>query len=246
MISDLHKYIFVHIPKCGGTSIEHDLLLRETNLPEDITTDPYWIDNLNKATQDKFLLGKRLSTKIKELSKKRKIDTRQHYMCSEYPPDKMKLYFKFTFVRNPFSKLVSEWLHFKKYESELFKNVDFKDCLGAFWECTDKKLKTFKYTPRSANISDSDLNRKVMFPWHEHSIYQWRYTMGCDFIGRFENLQEHFDIVCDKIKIPRRKLPHTNKTNHKHYTEYYDDETRKIVAEKYARDIKLFGYKFGE
>ena len=35
-----------------------------------------------------------------------------------------------------------------------------------------------------------------------------------------------------------------NPSSHGHYSTYYDDETRKIVAEYMAADLRYFGYSF--
>ena len=125
-------------------------------------------------------------------------------------------YFVFAFVRNPWDRLLSFYL-FKKHNA--FNKI--------------AQDMTFKYFLLSNSVQHLD---------------QYSYIDGFgdfSFVGRFENLQQDFNIVCDKIGIPRQQLPHKNKTNHKHYSEYYDDETKKIVAEKYAKDIEYFGYKFG-
>ena len=55
-----------------------------------------------------------------------------------------------------------------------------------------------------------------------------------------------FNKVCNIIGIPRKKLPHINKTKHPHYTEYYDRETRDIIKKRYERDIDYFEYQFGQ
>ena len=63
-------------------------------------------------------------------------------------------------------------------------------------------------------------------------------------IKNFVNLQNDFDCVCDQINHDRIKLPHTNKTKHPHYTEYYDDESIEFVSKYFADDIKAFDYRF--
>ena len=188
MIDHTNKFIFVHIGKTGGTSIEH-------------TLNP----NVNKSQSVKT----QGNTEFKG----------KHWVASNYKRkyrDIFDLYFKFTFVRNPWELEVSlcKWF----------------EMIG------DNKFRPFK----------QHINRRQGNMGFTRFMCDKKGNNLLDFIGKFENLQEDFNYVCDKIGIPQQQLPHINKSKHKHYTEYYDDETKQIVAEKYAKDIEYFGYEFGE
>jgi hypothetical protein len=69
-----------------------------------------------------------------------------------------------------------------------------------------------------------------------------------DFIGRFEKLQEDFNYVCQRIGLPETKLANWlgRAADRRTYTELYDAETRAIVADRYADEIQMFGYTYGE
>ena len=196
MISHKHKFIFIHIPKAGGTSIENFLLSYHGIKLN--WQDKYPLKKLSGKNRKQFVMGSGV----------------QHKSISEFAEKFQKKYFCFTFVRNPWDWFVSEY----QYSIKL-------------------------------GLESGSFNQFIEMPHVERFHLKPQYTFineNINFIGRFENLQEDFDIVCDKIGIPKQQLPHINKSEHKHYTEYYDDETRQIVAEKYAKDIEYFGYKFGE
>jgi len=144
------------------------------------------------------------------------------------PQTDLKKYFKFTFCRNPFDRMVSNY--------SMFTQIGGRS----------KQIQQFNNNP--IKLSFSEFVKLACQHTNHHWVPQYDFIRGyeIDYIGRLENMQQDFDIVCDKIGIARQQLPHINKSKHKHYTEYYDDETRQIVAEKYAKDIEHFGYKFGE
>ena len=201
MISHKHKFIFVHINKTGGKSIE-------------------------------LALGADLS-ELHGQPRHVKHGTPHQWKYPKY----WNTYFTFTFVRNPWSRAVSAYFFYLKrtQSKQKYLSASRQNGFTEFILQNPEFLKT-----KSSSMVDS-LTHYIF------TMCQMDWIVSdYDFIGRFENLQEDFNVVCDKIGIPKQQLPHKNKSKHKHYTEYYDDETKQIVAEKYAKDIEYFGYKFGE
>lgn len=68
-----------------------------------------------------------------------------------------------------------------------------------------------------------------------------------NFVGRFENLHEDFNRVCDMIKVKRNKLKHVNDLSDRpHYSFYYNLDSRNYVAEIFKWYIEVFGYTFDD
>ena len=142
-------------------------------------------------------------------------------------------YYKFTFIRNPWDRMVS----MTKYDW-------FYGC-----KIVGGKLDVSGYLEKfpGPEIDSRSKSRGEKIDTINNSVYLNIINEELDFIGRFENLQEDYNKVCSTINCSNTLLHiETNNNKTKHYTEYYDDVTREIVAERYARDIELFGYVFGE
>lgn len=196
MISHTHKFIFVHINKNGGTSIRNNLskYCSHQKYKHEMLFKKIPNNNVNNSNENLF------------------------EKC-RFPFD---YYFKFTFVRNPWDRVLSNYF--------FAKQVWNLDC-------------SFEYYVKDyLNIYKNKFINLNQLDW----ISDFKHNVRLDFIGRFENLQNDYDFVCNKIKIPQHKLLHKNKSVHNHYTEYYNKETKQIVAKKYAKDIEYFEYKFGE
>jgi chondroitin 4-sulfotransferase 11 len=213
------KSIFIHTVKCAGSS--EGIVCNEHNI---------LIDTVNRNWDGGF--------------------------SSEPAYNK---HYKFSFVRNPWDRMVSSYSMFNSFRRpSWFDRMNFLDFLTLSFDCNEIKQIEKKLNWKSEFKSEEEkeyIRKQHICSIQNHSaaylnpfsqLFDQNENQIVDFIGRFENLQDDFDAICDQIGISRQDVPHINKTNHKHYTEYYDDETRKIVEEKFAKDIEYFKYKFGD
>jgi hypothetical protein len=147
-------------------------------------------------------------------------------------------YFKFAFVRNPWSKLVSIYHDFTLRRGKQYS--------GLVW-MKEPLLSEFKdFEDFCRGLSASPWLQDVFFRPQSMFVTDVNGDSAVDFVGRFESLEDDFTQVCKILEIPLKKeLAFANKGKYtKDYREYYNDETRKIVGEIYREDVKRFGYEF--
>jgi len=140
-------------------------------------------------------------------------------------------YYSFAFVRNPWDLMVScyhWWLQradIKCFRQDIY-NIKAMENFSCFIES--------KYGTKMINECKGNL-------------YNWISDEGeviVDYVGKFENLQNDFDQICLNLNMDYIHLPHVNKTKRAHYRHYYNNKTKKLIAERFYKTIEVFNYEY--
>lgn len=171
---------------------------------------------------------------------------------------------KFTIIRNPWDRLVSLY-HFRKKERDLLIRLENRGMWEADGGDKDQEGWTFKkwlFTSETAGVENygvflaykdiikNNPNTKVFFRSTVDYINQIdlitdpNNNLYVDYVLRFESLNKDFNEMFSKLNLETPNLPQNNTSNHKHYREYYDDETKNFVDQLFKKDIEYFNYEF--
>lgn len=247
IVSYRHKFIFVHSRKTGGNSIK--LFLQPHLGPFDISvgghierieagTRPnlrYWISLLHPKARKKYLRLRRKGYSnahcLNEASKER-LKTllgreTAHPTAAQLEqlfPKEWNSFFKFCFVRNPYERVVSDYL----YKSRNKKNP------GSFNEYLQAIHTMF---------INGNIERRFFDNWPLYTIED---KISVDMICRYENFEHDFKAACETIGIkPPTVLPHVNTSQSQYnYRTFYGQQEKELVKQIFNDEIEYFGYNF--
>lgn len=215
MIFFKKKIIFVHIPRCGGTTIEKNLWKNEFN--SDF--------NFDKSDKKHLLQGF-----VDQYRNKYQLDGLQHltfHNIKKIYPEESKNFFKFSFIRNPYSRIASAYAGVMTFRKDLrnflviYKDTSFKK----FLQLIKKNMHTH-WLPMNDFFDDKDLN----------------------FIGRFENYDGDLEKLKKLTNIELMKKNFSGDLNFSEKFNYLDlyknNECIDLVNELYQKDLDKFNYNF--
>jgi len=142
-------------------------------------------------------------------------------------------YFVFTVIRNPFTWVISRYNFLKRqnYDENFWKNHPHNSVKFAYL-----------YNDINTYISELDKHNSLPFPKSQTEYLINRDNkVNIDFILKFENLEQDWNILLKKLnkeEVPLSKLNTYNNNNLKILTQ----ESKNIIYEWYKKDFENFNF----
>ncbi len=229
MISHRHECIFIHIPKCAGTTVEQ------------------YFEKLGVAGTASYhcrLLGG-LRTRVLA----RAINLYPHYFTFTFvrnPFDRFISCYFFGLMRGAKFLGYENLQEFTELCAELLT-------LGPRWdEDPERKIGPHQTPARLLKHYVPLHSRRQIDFLLEYNPSSYfgvprLHSAPCSFVGRRESFDKDFARLLHLLDAPLRPLNsfHVREGGpHPHYSHYYDKATRRQVEELYARDLEVLGYEF--
>ena len=200
------KAVQVHIPKTAGTTTSHILgIVREDLISLD--QQRHWLFGEHGLVRHGQPYQHITSTQIKK----------------EIGSDKFKEYFKFSFVRNPWDRVISE----------LFWTNSFRPKIDNRRKITlDQFLRTLK-------------NRKPIRMRSQKNYLYINDKLSVDFLGRYEDLTSDFIKICSELDFPLYEPPTQNlgslinNTSEEVYIQEHNGPVFKLMPKENIKAFKI-------
>jgi hypothetical protein len=217
MISEKHKFVFIHVPKTGGNSVQTCLLQYSESTKIFDGVDKNGVDHFD-LKHSNFSYTKHSPLRVYEEDLGREV---------------LRSYYVFTIIRNPWDWCASWFFHQDKHE---YSKQNFKDFI--------QQMPALRDYITIEPVWVRELNRVFKRFGFMKRIYTKGIDGSVDFFIKFESLESDFNTVLKKLSLPESSLPHINKGSRNAYSQYYDEELRELVREKFREEIALGNYVF--
>ena len=220
MISHEKKFIFVHIPRTGGTHLSKYLVPYCDD--ESLIFSPYsagGISNLHATMYD----------------------------YTEYYGKSILEYNIFTIIRNPYDRILS---HAFQHNNGVFEREHFKELALSPWSLGMIPHSHFNYFLNDKFVRDPGAtDHTVIFMRsvppgglrYMHHIIDWPFFLEFEKYGKqVPNLLDRLGIKYDANEFKKK----TNNTTHDHYSHYYEEDEKQAILEMCGLDLQMFGYRF--
>ena len=227
ILSHRHKFIFFCNGKTGTTSIEQSL------------------ERLDEGRRYAFnapglFLAKHIPPAI---------------VRGMLPAETWRGYFKFVFVRNPFSWVVSQWKYNFRLETlpagavapRLVARINALNSRVIMGRRIADLAAVQVLAPADVELLFAYLRDNFRSLPQADGKYQSSYVVDADGaklvdqVGRFETLAADYAVIARRLGLDP-DIPHVNRTRHKDFGAYYSAESAAAVARLWRPDFEALGY----